>query len=108
LLVLPKPSGLQINSKYSKQELLNMERQIEKAYEVAAEDNYGNGPAQANSFYAKKLADQQFQDSLKEHVEDFDLKFSKLMEHSDTFEDRLEIANIIEEEAKDNDLSICS
>jgi hypothetical protein len=86
-----------------------MEDQVESAFKVAAKDNYGNGPLPANSsFYAKALADQQFDKSLDEHIKDFNNKFDELMSKSDTFEERLEIANALEEEAKDNDLSICS
>jgi hypothetical protein len=105
LLVLPKAPGLSINSKYSKEELFNMEKQVENAFEIAAKDNYGYAETTSN-YLSTDQSD--FLDSVNGFKSKFDDKFSTLMEHSDTFEDRLEIANALEEEAKDNDLSICS
>jgi hypothetical protein len=105
LLVLPKAPGISKNSRYSKEELFAMEQQIENAFEVAAKDNYGYVET-ANNYLSTEQSD--FLNSVDGLKCEFDDKFSTLMEHSDTFEDRLEIANALEEEAKENDLSICS
>jgi hypothetical protein len=81
-----------------------MEKQIEKAYEVAAEDNYGYETPQNRSLYTTD----DFETSITEHQEEFHNEFTPLIDNANTFEDRLEVANKIEEEAEDNGLSICS
>jgi hypothetical protein len=104
LLVLPKTPGLPKSSKYSKEELFAMETQVENAYKVAAEDNYGYVIPQNKSLYAVNP----FETSIQEHQEEFHNEFTPLIENANTFEDRLEVANKIEEDAQENNLSICS